>query len=190
MRILLTLAAVGLIASSTAAEVVGRIDNLIIVKTDKGYEIKVPGQSVKQSSVPKQTVKVTKRKFPVREVKVKEKHGKLDLYYDVIRALENGAGEPVYSRIKGFNIERILDRGNYFGAVISGNVNEKLLHKAFELVKQGMTFRDAYRKIGSNIKDIKISPEEIREMLKQSTHQGGTGNLQLDKLAEQIQAMR
>ena len=63
-------------------------------------------------------------------------------------------------------------------------------HKAFELVKQGMTFRDAYRQIGSNIQGIEISPEEIREMLKQSTHQGGTGNLQLDKLEEQIKAMR
>ena len=63
-------------------------------------------------------------------------------------------------------------------------------HKAFDLVKGGMTFRDAYREIGSNIKDIKISPEEIREMLKQSTHQGGTGNLQLGKLEEQIKNMR
>jgi len=136
MRILLTLAAVGLIASSTAAEVVGRIDNLIIIKTDKGYEIKVPRQSVKQSSVPRQAKKATKKRTSVR--KVKEKHGKLDLYYDVIRALENGAGEPVYSRIKGFDVERVLDKGSYFGAVISGNADERLLRKAFKLVvKEG-----------------------------------------------------
>jgi argininosuccinate lyase len=63
-------------------------------------------------------------------------------------------------------------------------------HKAFDLVKEGMTFRDAYRQIGSNIKDIKINEDEIVELLKLSTHQGGTGNLQLDKLEEQIESMR
>jgi argininosuccinate lyase len=63
-------------------------------------------------------------------------------------------------------------------------------HKAFELVKEGMTFRDAYREIGSNISKIKIDAKEVHEMMKLSTHQGGTNNLGLDKLQKEIDRMR
>jgi len=59
-------------------------------------------------------------------------------------------------------------------------------HKAFEKVKEGMTFRDAYREIGENINKIKVTEKDIARWLKMSTHQGGTGNLQLDKIEKEI----
>ncbi|MCF7917881.1 argininosuccinate lyase [Candidatus Gracilibacteria bacterium] len=63
-------------------------------------------------------------------------------------------------------------------------------HKAFEKVKQGMTFRDAYREVGSNIAKIKVTPAEVRKWLKMSTHQGGTGNLGLAKLEKEIKKLK
>ncbi|MDP2691473.1 MAG: argininosuccinate lyase [bacterium] len=62
-------------------------------------------------------------------------------------------------------------------------------HKAFEKVKEGMTFRDAYREIGSDIDRIEVSKEDIEKWLAMSTHQGGTGNLQLEKVEKEIKAM-
>jgi len=59
-------------------------------------------------------------------------------------------------------------------------------HKAFEKVKEGMTFRDAYREVGSNIDKIKVTEKDINRLLKMSTHQGGTGNLQLAKIESEI----
>ena len=49
-------------------------------------------------------------------------------------------------------------------------------HKSFEKVKEGMTFRDAYRVVGSNIQNIKVTEDDINKYLKMSVHQGGTGN--------------
>ncbi|KKQ71421.1 MAG: argininosuccinate lyase, argininosuccinate lyase [Candidatus Peregrinibacteria bacterium GW2011_GWC2_39_14] len=62
-------------------------------------------------------------------------------------------------------------------------------HKAFEMVKGGMSFRDAYREVGSHLKEIKIDKSSIVSMLKQSKHQGGVGNLGLDKLAKEIEKL-
>ena len=62
-------------------------------------------------------------------------------------------------------------------------------HKAFEKVKEGMTFRDAYREIGKNISKIKVTEKDINRWLKMSTHQGGTGNLQLNKIEKEIKAL-
>ncbi|MFC1810546.1 argininosuccinate lyase, partial [Patescibacteria group bacterium] len=62
-------------------------------------------------------------------------------------------------------------------------------HKAFELVKKGWTFRDAYIEVGANLDKIKVSPKEIEKMFKESTHQGGTGNLGLNKLEKEIQKL-
>ncbi|MFH1012736.1 MAG: argininosuccinate lyase [Candidatus Peregrinibacteria bacterium] len=59
-------------------------------------------------------------------------------------------------------------------------------HKAFEKVKEGMTFRDAYREVGDNIDKIKVTEKDIGRWLAMSTHQGGTGNLQLDKVEKEI----
>lgn len=60
-------------------------------------------------------------------------------------------------------------------------------HKAFELVKnQGMSFRDAYQEIGSHLESLEINKSDIIAMLKESTHQGGTGNLQLEELKNRL----
>ncbi len=40
------------------------------------------------------------------------------------------------SRIKGFDVERVLDAGPFFGAVISGAENPGALRKAFKLVEK------------------------------------------------------
>jgi len=63
-------------------------------------------------------------------------------------------------------------------------------HKAFELVKQGESFRDAYVEVGANLDAISVDKENILTMLKQSTHQGGVGNLQLDKLSAEAKSLR
>lgn len=52
-------------------------------------------------------------------------------------------------------------------------------HAAYELVKKGMSFRDAYTKIGLSL-DALPTYDPIH-VLKQSNHIGGTGNLQLNK---------
>lgn len=62
-------------------------------------------------------------------------------------------------------------------------------HKAFEQVKKGVPFRDAYIEVGANLDKIKVTPKEVEKMLKESTHQGGTGNLGLDKLEKEIAAL-
>lgn len=62
-------------------------------------------------------------------------------------------------------------------------------HKAFEKVKKGMTFRDAYREIGSNIDKIKVTEKDINRWLKMSTHQGGTGNLGLGNIEKEIRSL-
>jgi argininosuccinate lyase len=62
-------------------------------------------------------------------------------------------------------------------------------HKAFDKVKEGMTFRDAYREVGSNIANIKVTEKDINRWLKMSTHQGGTGNLGLDKIEKELKKL-
>jgi len=62
-------------------------------------------------------------------------------------------------------------------------------HKAFEKVKEGMTFRDAYREVGSKINEIDVSEKDIARWLKMSKHQGGTGNLQLNKIEKEIKEL-
>lgn len=63
-------------------------------------------------------------------------------------------------------------------------------HKAFAMVKSGKSFRDAYMEIGANLDKITIDKKEILSMLKESRHQGGTGNLQLNKLKQEIKKLR
>jgi argininosuccinate lyase len=64
-------------------------------------------------------------------------------------------------------------------------------HKAFEMVKkEGISFRDAYVKVGANLDKLKINQKDIVAMLKESKHQGGTGNLLLDKLQKEILTLK
>lgn len=62
-------------------------------------------------------------------------------------------------------------------------------HKAFAMVKKGMSFRDAYVEVGLHLKDLKINKFEIEHMLRESKHQGGTGNLGLEKLVKEIKTL-
>ncbi len=59
-------------------------------------------------------------------------------------------------------------------------------HKAFEQVKKGIPFRDAYIEVGANLDKIKVTRKDIDRMLRESTHQGGTGNLGLKNLEKAI----
>ncbi|MBU1446464.1 argininosuccinate lyase [Patescibacteria group bacterium] len=62
-------------------------------------------------------------------------------------------------------------------------------HKAFELVKTGMPFRDAYIEIGANLDKIEVSPDDIDKLLRMSKHQGGTGNLGLDRAEKELKKL-
>ena len=62
-------------------------------------------------------------------------------------------------------------------------------HSAFEMVKKGKSFRDAYVDVGANLDKIKVDKTNIIKMLKESRHQGGTGNLQLGKLRRDLEKL-
>lgn len=69
-------------------------------------------------------------------------------------------------------------------ALFAGMTPELLAtHKAFSLVKEGMSFREAYQQVGSYLEDL---PEFSIGILKQSTHIGGTGNLHLAQLFDEV----
>lgn len=55
---------------------------------------------------------------------------------------------------------------------------------ANELVKNEMTFRDAYKEIGNNLD--KLKKIDLDENLKSKKHLGATGNLGLEKLEAQL----
>lgn len=57
-------------------------------------------------------------------------------------------------------------------------------HAAYELVKKGMPFREAYVKIGSSLN--KLPQYDSQEVLKLSTHIGGTGNLGIKKIQKEF----
>lgn len=59
-------------------------------------------------------------------------------------------------------------------------------HKALELVKNGVPFRQAYKNVADRTLETKLDSENIKQLLAQSTHIGGTGNLGLDKLSKQL----
>ncbi|MBD3330933.1 argininosuccinate lyase [Candidatus Peregrinibacteria bacterium] len=63
-------------------------------------------------------------------------------------------------------------------------------HKAFEMVKKGESFRNAYKKVGDSLEKLEIDKNNIVKMLKESKHQGGTGNLQLEKLNKEIEKLK
>ncbi|PJA55750.1 argininosuccinate lyase [Candidatus Roizmanbacteria bacterium CG_4_9_14_3_um_filter_33_18] len=57
-------------------------------------------------------------------------------------------------------------------------------HYAYELVKKGLPFREAYLQIKNNLKNIK-SPDPV-SFLKKSNHSGGTNNLKLDSISSSL----
>ncbi|MBI4973950.1 argininosuccinate lyase [Candidatus Roizmanbacteria bacterium] len=66
--------------------------------------------------------------------------------------------------------------------ILSNSMTKELYatHAAYELVKKGIPFREAYVKIGTSLDEL---PQyNSQEILKMSTHTGGTGNLGLKKI--------
>lgn len=57
-------------------------------------------------------------------------------------------------------------------------------HRAFELVKKGMPFREAYQQIGNSAYDV--NDINIDKLLKLSTHLGGTANLGLELFEKEV----
>lgn len=55
---------------------------------------------------------------------------------------------------------------------------------AYDLVKAGIPFREAYKKVGLNLDQIKDI--DIQSRLKSSTHSGSTGNLNLEPIKHQL----
>lgn len=60
-------------------------------------------------------------------------------------------------------------------------------HAAYELVKKGMPFREAYVKIGKSLD--KLPQYDIHQVLKMSNHIGGTGNLRLNEILGDIKIL-
>lgn len=57
-------------------------------------------------------------------------------------------------------------------------------HNAFSLVKKGMPFREAYKQVKNG--KFQVNLQNHQEMLNQSTHVGGTGNLGLQNMFKTI----
>jgi argininosuccinate lyase len=55
---------------------------------------------------------------------------------------------------------------------------------AYQLVKQGIPFRDAYRQIGQNLDKLKM--DDPITNIKKKKHIGGPGNLKLDSYSEEL----
>ncbi len=56
--------------------------------------------------------------------------------------------------------------------------------RAYELVQQGVPFRDAYRQVGVSLHEL--PPVDARESLRKRTHQGASGNLGLQAQEEAV----
>lgn len=59
---------------------------------------------------------------------------------------------------------------------------------ALELVAEGVSFRDAYIEVGLNVEAL--GQRDAVESIKSRTHTGSTGNLGLDKAADEVNKMR
>ncbi len=59
---------------------------------------------------------------------------------------------------------------------------------AYRLVQKGVPFREAYRKIGQNLKTVEVP--DIDKYLRQSTNQGATGNLNLGSVSQNLEKSR
>ncbi|NTU73044.1 argininosuccinate lyase [Candidatus Roizmanbacteria bacterium] len=59
---------------------------------------------------------------------------------------------------------------------------------AYDLVQKGVPFREAYQQIGLHLDELQKCDAD--EMLKKSTHLGGTGNLLIDKRLQELEKER
>ncbi|HVA96248.1 MAG TPA: argininosuccinate lyase [Candidatus Acidoferrales bacterium] len=57
-------------------------------------------------------------------------------------------------------------------------------HQALELVSKGMPFRSAYQKVGNDLQHVE--QKNIPELMLQSNHIGGTGNLMLEHFSKML----
>lgn len=85
---------------------------------------------------------------------------------------------PLVSGLK-VNDEELLDA--FSGEVLATD-------EVFALVKDGVPFREAYRKVKKNLasEDKKVSEDKIRKSLDLRDHPGGPGNLRLDRIKNSI----
>jgi len=139
MKRLLAVGTIGLfLISPASAEIVGKINDWLIVKEGNRYRVVKKDSRLKK---PRHSTSVSsKRKRPNLErtagLGKERKESGTGIYREIVERLKKGEGEPVYSRIKGFDVERVLDAGPFFGAVISGAENPGALRKAFKLVEK------------------------------------------------------
>ncbi len=85
----------------------------------------------------------------------------------------------------------VIDSLKIIGLLLSGlTINKKVIEKAntkelyatyaaYELVKKGVPFREAYLEVGQNLNKLSIIKDKL--VLKQSNHLGGIGNLNLNQ---------
>lgn len=130
--------------------------------------------------------------------------GNISLTYSLLVGLTSGYSRDLQEvkgpLMEGFEITE--NSAHVLSLVIRGlEVNEKILREAcdlkmmitdkvFALVREGQTFRSAYKKIKKEMetKAAKpISKQEIDRAIRARTHQGGLANLGLDNLRSEIE---
>ncbi|MBS3825863.1 argininosuccinate lyase [Candidatus Bipolaricaulota bacterium] len=99
----------------------------------------------------------------------------LECTYDSLKVLA-----PLVSGLK-VNEEELLDA--FSGEVLATD-------EVFTLVKDGVPFREAYRRIKNNLpsESEKISEDKVRQSLDSRNHAGGPGNLRLERIENSIES--
>ena len=118
---LLTVLVILSVSQTAFGEVVGQVGKYMILREGNSYSVVKKGKySPETTSKAVSTVsKGTERNLN---------------YHDVIYRLRHGDGQPVYSRIYGVKVERVLDLGDIFGAVVAGDADKEFLKKTFDYV--------------------------------------------------------
>ena len=65
--------------------------------------------------------------------------------------------------------------------------------KVFKLVERGVPFREAYRRVKEELKDVDFGEEkekEIKKILNARDHRGGTANLGIERLLKRLEEMK
>lgn len=89
---------------------------------------------------------------------------------------------PLISGLKA-NEEELV--GDFSGEVLATD-------EVFALVKNGVPFREAYRRVKNNLppEKKKVSEDKVRKSLDSRNHQGGPGNLRLDEIKNDIETAK